>query len=424
MKREHIKTIFDNIKPDTSEKERMLKNILDYSEKKRKKTMSSFNLRKALPAIALTVVFVVGILTYDFKDKIFNRDLHNNGKPGITQEDMIGEDSLAGREDMVAPLLNQFQIGNRHYMLMSDYVEEFGFPAVISDKDIGSKITTIEKSPDKSLIGCDVFYYLPAGCEAIVAVKRNNEYVLFKFYAFESYLNNQDEDAIEYLKLYGIESPDDIAKIQFIVYDEISKREGFNNIKSEITDRNEIANFYNFFSVLKNSSDKYFEKLFGYNRAEDSGEVKSTGNSGYIERTGNSSNVEIDAVYPADIKRESIDSSDKRSVEHQLKTAEPISTGSIEPIPPDYTLTPGTSQGMAGNMIDMGNDMIGNGETSPATVAPSQGSTGNALAEPVTIRIYNQNGVYFETMYYKNIGFLSRYEINNEFASFIESYIK
>jgi len=343
---------------------------------------------------------------------------------------MIGEDSLTGREDMAAPLLNQFQIGDRHYILMSDYVEEFGFPAVITDKDIGQKIMTIEKSSDKSLIGCDVFYYLPAGCEAVVAVKRNNEYELFKFYTFESYLNNQDEDAIEYLKLYGIDEPEDIAKIQFIVYDEISKREGFNNIKSEITDRNEIINFYNFYSVLKNSSNEYFEKLFGYNRADVSREVnsieESSGieNSRDIERTENSSNIDVETDVTHPIELESMDSPDKRYVEDKLR--------SVEPIPPDYTLTPRTPQGMTGSMIDMGTDMIGKGETgttgpasvTPSQVAPSQGSADNALADPVAIRIYNQNGVYFETMYYKNIGFLSRYEINNEFASFIENYIK
>ena len=198
------------------------------------------------------------------------------------------------------------------------------------------------------------------------------------FFTFESYINNQDEDAIEYLKLYGIEGPEDIAKIQFIVHTEKSRLEGFTNVMGQITDRNELANFYNFYAALKNSSDKYFKKLFGYNRA------------------GDSRDVEIDVAYPTEPG--SRDSSDEKP---------------IDPILPDYTPEPEGIQGMT----DI--DGVGSG-----SVAPSQGSAGNALAEPVTIRIYNQNGVYFESMYYRNIGFISRYEITAELAAFIENYIK
>jgi len=378
VKREDIKLVFDRIKPDVSAKERMFENILNYSKKRKGNVMLYFNFKKAVPALALVVIFAVGILSFNFKDKLFKYGLQGDSNQEITREDMIGNDSAPGKEDMAAPLLNQFQIGNRHYILMSDYVEEFGFPATISEKDIGQKLTTIEKSPDESLVGRDVFTYLPAGCEAVVAVKRNNEYELFRFHTFESYMNNQDEDAIEYLNLYGIEGPEDIAKIQFIVHNEKSRLEGFTNITAEITDRNEIAKFYDFYSVLKNSSDKYFEKLFGNNKA------------------GSSRDVEIDVAHP--VGQENKDSSNK---------------GSVDSIPPVYATAPEPSQ-----------SMIDQGETGSGSVAPSQGSSGNALDDPVTIRIYNQNGVYYESSYYKNIGFISRYEITAEFADFIENYIK
>jgi len=378
VKREDIKLVFDRIKPDASTKERMLESVLNHSKRRKENSILYINFKKAIPALALAIVFAGGILTFSLKDKLFNHGLRGSGMPEIAQEDMIGKDSASGREDMAAPLLNQFQIDGRHYILMSDYVEELGFSATIDDEDIGQKLMTIEKSPDKSLIGCEVFSYLPAGSESVVAVKRNDKYELFKFFAFESYLNNQDEDAIEYLKLYGVEGPEDIAKIQFIVHTEKSKSEGSTNIRAEITDRNEIARFYSFYSALKNSSDKYFEKLFGYNRAD------------------NSRDVEVDVAYP--VGQESRDSSNERPV---------------EPIAPDHVSTPGASQGMT----DIG-------ETGPASVAPSQGSAGNALADPVAIRIYNQKGVYYESMYYKNIGFISRYEITAEFAAFIENYIK
>ena len=49
----------------------------------------------------------------------------------------------------------------------------------------------------------------------------------------------------------------------------------------EITDRDEIARFYDYYSKLKNSSDKYFEKLFG-TAGNDSGPI----------------DVEIDPAHP------------------------------------------------------------------------------------------------------------------------------
>lgn len=398
MKREDIKNVFDKIEPDISAKERMLENILNHSAKRKENARLSFNFRKAVPALALTAVFAVGILTYGLKGVFFSNGFQGDARTE-TAQDMIGPDSSLAREDMVAPLLNQFQIVGRHYILMSDYAREFGFPDAISDQDIGPKLATIENSPDKSLVGCEVYSYLPAGCEAVVAVKRNNAYELFRFFTFESYNNNQDEDAIEYLKLYGINSPEDIAKIQFIVYSEKSKLEGTSNTRSEITDRNEIAEFYNYYSVLKNSSDRYFEKLFGYNSA------------------GSSREIEIDVVNP--IGQESRDASDARPVEPIAKPDEPM-PGQVEPIPPDHPVSSGSTP----VLTDMGGTAgasVGTGETS---VAPSQGAAGNALADPVAIRIYNQHGVYYETMYYGNIGFISRYEITAEFAAFIEKYIK
>ena len=184
MKQEDIKFVLDHIKPDISAKERMLENTINHSKRRNENTMLSFNFRNAIPALVLTVVLAGGILTYGFKDIFFNHGLWRDGSPEIAQKDMIDKNTASGREDMAAPLLNQFQIDGRHYISMSDYVEEFGFPVTISDKDIGQKITTIEKSPDERLVGREVFNYLPAGSEAVVAVKRNNEYELFRFFYF------------------------------------------------------------------------------------------------------------------------------------------------------------------------------------------------------------------------------------------------
>lgn len=436
MKHEDIKNVFDHIQPDISAKERMLRNVLDHSENRRQNIILSFNFRKAVPALVLAVVLAGGILSYGLKDILFNRGLNGKANPELAQEDLVGSDSAIGREDMVAPLLNQFQIDGRNYILLSDYPDEFGFPATITDADIGEKIATIGKSPDNSLVGCEVFEYKPAGCEAVVAVKRNDAYELYRFFTFESYNNNQDEDAVEYLKLYGINGPEDIAKIMFIVPDEKSKLDGVTNITGEINDRNEIAKFYSFYSVLKNSSDKYFEKLFGNRPGSEGVEIERV-----KPEVQKYEIVPVDPVAPDYVPGGASGTSSshpgiaedmpltKGSEEHNAVTGSNPSAATDQSA--DLPISGGdTSVSViigSGNVPGSGGgstNMTGVGSTEPVTVAPAQGPVGNALDNPVTIRIYNQNGVYLETIYYKNMGFISRYEISADFAAFIDNYIR
>ncbi|HHW01076.1 MAG TPA: hypothetical protein GXX36_16195 [Clostridiaceae bacterium] len=453
MKKEDLKASFDQIMPSEFEKKRMLDNILNHRDRKKGISMPLYNIKKAIPALVLTVVIAGGLLTYNIVQKNNNYDL----KP----EYGAADDAGLGREDSAAPLVNQFQIDDRHYILLSDDLrEEYGFPATVNESDIGEKITDIAKSPDKSLIGSEVYKYIPAGCEAVVAVKKDNEYQLFCFFVFESYNNNQDEDAVRYLELYGINKADDIAKIQFIGHSEESKLQGRMDIRGEIRDRDEIARFYSYYSALKNSSDKYFDRLFNYNGI-------NSGKKG----------VEIDAVAPDyaapdAVEPDNIVSPDGAGVNmaapdniaspdaSESNAAAPNQTGYGESLPvtaesvraqiaEDQPLavtsedeTGRVSGGASGRasggysgdtpaanetpaevapssgIIDMGGAVSESGATEP-----SRGSAGEALANPISIRIYNQSGVYYESVYYINLGFISRYEISKEFAGFIGKYL-
>lgn len=399
MKREELVTSFDKIGPDKVTERRMFDNILSHSGKEKK---MAFDFRRAIPALGLAIAIAGGILAYDLA----------GGRKLIPAPEYAIDNGSGASEDMVAPLLNQFELDGRHYILMSDDLRtEFGFPQQINESDIGEKITTITTSVDMSLIGSEVYYYKPAGSEAVVAVNKGNEYMLFKFFTFESYNNNQDEDAIEYLKLFGINNAEDIAKVQFIVYTERSKLDGKPEILEELTGRDEISRFYDYFSVLKNSSDKYFERLFGFAPVE----------SGKKE-VGIDMPVQIDPVAP--------DAPDSNTVYPVAPPESAVSHPGFSGYADDMPLTgsgqtpvvdstrPISGNGSTG-MMDMGEPGTITGGTTPA----HQGAAGNALADPVMIRIYNQNGVYLETVYYKNIGFISRYEINEEFADFIESCI-
>ncbi|HHW47306.1 MAG TPA: hypothetical protein GXX14_01650, partial [Clostridiaceae bacterium] len=264
MKQEDLKRLFDHIEPDDESRQRMLKNIFNYDYRKQKERISfvkRFSYKVAAPVLILALVVTGSIVAYKLTTKdALGGNLTGRGQESaeerITDGDMAGTD-LLGRspEDSVAIIKNQFQIGDRHYILLSeDMKKEYAFPASISEGDIGEKIATITTTVDSDLLGCEVYEYLPAGCEAVVAVKIDNEYKLFKFFSFESYINNEDEDAATYLKLYGINSAEDISKIQFIGHSEDAKLENRMDLIGEITDNKEITEFYNYYSVLKDSS--------------------------------------------------------------------------------------------------------------------------------------------------------------------------
>jgi hypothetical protein len=422
MKKEDLKISFDQIKPSESAKKRMLDNILSHSDRKKGTFMTLFNFKKAIPALALVTVIAGGLLAYSMLGENSFMLRENNHYDSAPEYNSVTDDVGSGREDAVAPLLDQFQIDDRHYMLLFDDLRvDYGLPATVSENDIGEKITDITVSPDKNMIGSEVYSYIPAGGEAIVAVKKDNGYQLFRFFTFESYNNNQDEDSVEYLKLYGINKADDIAKIQFIGHSEQSKLEGRTDILGEITNRDEIARFYGFYSVLKNSSNKYFDRLFNYNNT-------GTGNKGIEIDTAVPNTVttppdyvDPDPVKPADQMGYGEDlpmdiASDRVDavVDLPLKITEDESV-SISGNTPTSNDDAGTVSPPHG-IMDMG-------DTGSGSTEPSQGSAANALVNPITIRIYNQNGVYFDSVYYKNFGFISRYEVSKDFADFIGKYI-
>lgn len=269
MKKEDLKAAFDQIQPGPDAEIRMWNQIINQKENGKERAMKTFNIRRLVPVLGLVVVLAGSLLIYNMLP------IRNHGmQPGKD----IHTGDPGGREDAVAPVIDQFQLGNRHYALLYEELrEEFGLPSHINEEDIGEKIASIESTPDESLLGLEVYQYIPAGAEAVVAVKKEGGYQLFRFFNFESYNNNQDEDASTYLKLYGINGPQDISAVRFIKYTEDSKVEGKLNIAGELIEQAEIEEFYGYYSVLKNASDKYFEKLFGYAPNADPGEATTGG---------------------------------------------------------------------------------------------------------------------------------------------------
>ena len=76
------------------------------------------------------------------------------------------------------------------------------FPSVVPEKDLGEPAGTIEGGGE--LNGKTAYVYAPGQSQALLAVERDGEYRLYVFYMFVSYEENGEEDAAEYLKVYGV----------------------------------------------------------------------------------------------------------------------------------------------------------------------------------------------------------------------------
>ncbi len=395
MRKEDIKKSFDEIKPSKMAMGKMLDNVLKQKEKTNYK--KSLNLTKLIPVAALICVLVISGISYNF-----GSNFGLTSPPDNTRTDSITDGDLAGREDgdMAIEIKDQFRIEDRHYIILSETQREsFNFPSTIKEVDIGRKITTIVTTVDESLKGKEVYEYIPAGGEAVVAVKRDNKYILFNFLSFDSYTNNKDEDVLTYLKLYGINSATDMAKIQFLSYSEEAKIRGVLDVRGEITDIDKITEFFNYYSVIKDSSDKYFEKLYNYR--------KDLG-----QRTPSEP-----SELPPDYKAPAVTvPGDANTHEGQAEDLGPTPPPNTRPIVD-------TGEAREGSDSQKGSDPR-EGSSSGQGTTPSEGWVGDALFNSLTIRIYNQRGLYLDVQYYPNLGFISRHEVSDEFALFLAEYIR
>jgi len=404
MKQEDIKKSLDQIELDDKVRQKMIDNILKYKiQKSEIKYVKKRNFRFALSVFAFVLVVVGSVAGYNLLN---NGRLEDNWALSIGGGIATENNTNSIQENMMAVVNNQFMMEDMYYTLLPDALKaDFVFPESISEKDVGKKITTISTTVDPNLMGCEVYEYLPAGSLAVVAVKINNVYKLFNFFNYESYINNKDEDTTMYLNLYGIHSAEDIAKIQFIGHSEESKIAGRAELISEPNDYEKIAEFYDYYSVMKDSSIKYFDKLMKYKALNINNSVPVNASDIFYD-TGN-------------FVVDSETTSDGTSTSGSTNTS-PIgitsisSSGSISPSGSISTSPSGsTSTTTSGSTSSSGS----------TSTSGSIGSVDDALSDSVTIRIYNQYGVFYETEYYPKIGFISRHEVSDEFANYLKDYI-
>ncbi len=263
-------------------------------------------------------------------------------------------------EDAIA-LDPRIGFDNKQYVPLSrELLKEYGFEETVSQSQIGAKLGTVTEGNDT---GKEVYAYIPAGSDAVVAMKDGDSYKLYSFLNFKSYENNQDEDMIEYLKVYGIHAYTDIKKVT------IGGRE---------LEPDEIETFYNYFSALKNSSDAYFDSLFN---GKDSSknvapDIAPNIDPSLAPDSGNQTNMPV------------------------------IDEPQVPPVSNEVTINEQASD-------------------TPGAVPGSSGSMGSdALSNSHSIVVYGQNGLSFEMKYYPDIEFISRHKVDSDFQVFLKEHLE
>ncbi len=148
-------------------------------------------------------------------------------------------------------LNNVFQWKKRMYVRWNNPVY-----SSVEPEHIGKKLDTITSSIDTSLTGCDIYWYIPTNCEAVVAVQRGGKYELYKYYAMGFY-SEPINDAKSYMNLHGIYSAADITKVEFYDYPDTSPM----RLITALTKPEDIKSFYNFYAPLRDATKEYYDAL-------------------------------------------------------------------------------------------------------------------------------------------------------------------
>lgn len=326
MDKNNFQNSMDKIEMNDDEKKNILNGALDNAKRRKKNKITTVLMAAACVVVitAMAIADPAGLFktntpqpsTLSTKEKTSQK---NTGDNLASAE--------GGQINELAELHTFLWEGKNYTAINAAEISELNLNETIEPADIGQKLGTAFVYQGKN----EFYEYKPAGCFAVVAVKQGDEYRLFRFSGFESYSKNEDENAKDYLELYGIKSAADIASL--------SVSENGTEWRS-VASVSKIETFYNYFSPLTEAGQKYFDKL-----AESANEAA---------------------------------------------------------VPPDYQTVTDENGGQSSPGYD-----------------PWAGRT-NPLEKTISIRIYNSSGLFLEFPYYPDFGFISRYEVNESFAGFLE----
>ena len=175
-----------------------------------------------------------------------------NASPKDPDTDYFGEDELHHIDVILK--------GNRLYEQIpeSEYAS-YGIGKGLRKSDFGELVGTIKEvghsseadisvpcSQEPTLAGCEVFFYKPANCEAIIIVRGNEHCSLFRFKYFTEEGNSYSDE----YKIFNVLTADDILRIDYRIEIPngaiiVTKKEG------SITNSSELKAFFDITMGLK-----------------------------------------------------------------------------------------------------------------------------------------------------------------------------
>lgn len=176
-----------------------------------------------------------------FKASLLDPDLDYYGKDELQHVDVILQGNRLYEQ---IPESEYTSYGIEKTLQKSDFGEFIG-----SITEIGPYSEDVLSTPcsqEPAIAGCEVFYYQPVNCDAVIIVRGNGHCSLFRFINFTeegfSYSDNY--------KVFDVLSADDIARIDY----QIEKPDGTLIVKKNegsITDISDLQSFFNITMSLK-----------------------------------------------------------------------------------------------------------------------------------------------------------------------------
>lgn len=273
MKNEKIYRSFENISPTQEQKDKMFENIILADKKP-----SNIKIKRILPISAAAAIIMVTVLVMpDFTSEDSFSSQSNEARTETasaqmeadrvaTDSDMIifngqgvnegfAGESIESKTDIATAINYSLNFENRVYgVLAPDTMMQYGLDSSKIHEDIGEYLGTANINA-KSV---GIYSSNSISNQAVIIAQSDNSAEYYSFHNFSSYENNEDENALEYLKIYGVESADDIAKIEIVNYSDAFSQ------NSKALSKTEIETFYGFFKELTNSSSEYFYALSNY----------------------------------------------------------------------------------------------------------------------------------------------------------------
>ena len=256
MKNDRIFASWNKIEPSESANERMLSAILERNRSIHKgKDKVNYMSKTKKPvwvrwvAVAACLCLAVGIAVPRLIDVFQN-------KGGIPSQTYDGPDSLV--QEIAA-----LEFNGAYYEAtdIPEALERYGLPTVITENMAGKHLSYLEPNggagykESATETDIELLEYAPASCRGVYVIRDGSKYLAALFCNILSLDDNASTGMETLYGFYRIESPDDIVSITQVDWNPDKA------VGSTVTEKSEIAAFYNLSNSLTSYGNDDFQKI-------------------------------------------------------------------------------------------------------------------------------------------------------------------